>query len=587
MKTLGHLYTHIFSRSKVFALLLVLSSSVYALFVIPMWLQKGYLEDVAAYLAGNATLAALLISLVVLYLARSITGGFLVPFGHAKDLYYEYAITRNVLLSQHRVNNEILLDYYEAAPVFNLMARARTALTSGALREAVNTVGSTLTLTMSLTAMISALYLLGPLFALISMVSIIPIFVEQLVFADRFFQLRRAIVEKRRRQDQCVKHIVAREYALETRVSGASEYFQQQWESYRQEIAGAEMKLHRGKLGFDLLLNLVKSVSVAAVIALGVVYMSQGTLTIGAFSAVVSILAGLHASTGYFITQISSLYAQWKELREVTDYYELERDDGSCGSLSTADTIRLEQVSYRYPGSEDFAVKGVSAQFRPGERVAILGANGAGKTTLVNLILGLYRPTSGVVSYGQQDLAAADKSALYSRMSAVFQDFGLYKLSIADNVRFGDLEATPTDDDICGALTQAGFSLEEYDNGANTFIGKEFNGAELSRGQAQQVAIARCYYNRRADIVVIDEPTAALDPIAEEKLYREFLGLAGNKTAFIISHRLGSVKVADRILVMDSGTIVKDGTHEELLVLNGIYAEMYRQQAGLYERESV
>ncbi len=584
MKTLGHLYTHIFSRSKVFALLLVLSSSVYALFVIPMWLQKGYLEDVAAYLAGNTGLAALLMSLVVLYLARSLTGGFLVPFGHAKDLYYEYAITRNVFLSQHRVNNEILLDYYEAARVFNLMERARTALTSGALRETVNTIGSILTLTLSLTAMISALYLLGPLFALISTVSIIPIFVEQLVFADRFFQLRKTIVEKRRRQDQCVKHIVGREYALETRVSGASEYFQQQWEAYRQEIAGAEMKLHRSKLGFDLLLNLVKSVSVAAVIALGAVSMSRGQLSIGGFSAVISILAGLHASTGYFISQISSIYGQYKELREVTAYYELDRDTGSCQSLPTAAAISLDQVSYRYPGRESFAVRDVSARFEPGERVAILGANGAGKTTLVNLILGLYHPTSGVISYGQQDIAAADKSALYSRMSAVFQDFGVYKQTIADNVRFGDLEATPTDDDICGALTQAGFSLEEYGDSANTFIGKEFNGVELSRGQAQKVAIARCYYNQRADIVVIDEPTAALDPIAEEKLYRRFLELAGKKTTFIISHRLGSVKVADRILVMDSATIVEDGTHEELLRQGGIYAEMYRQQAGLYDR---
>lgn len=584
MRTFRILWKNIFIQSKILILLLIISSSVYALSIIPMWLQKEYLENVELFMIDQVTLSSLLISLFILYLFRSITGGFLIPFGHAKDLYYEYILTRNVLLSQHEINNKIFLEYYESAPVYNLLTRAKTALTTGALRGIVNTVSAILTLGLSLLAMIGSLYLLNPLFALISVVSIIPIFVEQLVFADKFVQLQKKITEKRRKQEQCVKHIIGKEYYLETRISGVAKYFRNKWESYRQEIEQEEMKLQFSRLKFELIFNLIKSISVVGIIVLAAAYMSEGIISIGTFSAVVSILSVMHASTGFFISRISSMYAQYKELTDVTQYYELDKEAESRKSVPTIDTIKLENISFKYPERETFAVKNINQQFSKGEKIAILGVNGAGKTTLINLILGLYRPTEGTVFYGDVDISNVTKSNLYNKMAAVFQDFGVYNLTIKDNVKLGDIEKIYKDTDIYEALSLAGFNYQKYHEQAETFIGREFNGIGLSRGEAQQLAIARSYFNKRANIFIIDEPTAALDPIAEEKLYKKFLHITGDKTTFFISHRLGSVRIADRILVMDSAEIIEDGTHDELLRQNGLYAQMYRKQAALYDR---
>lgn len=536
------------------------------------------------FLLNEITIIVTIFFLFLLYLSRSITGGFIVSFGYAKDLYYEYIITRNVFLSQHQINNKIHLKYYESSPMFNLITRAKNALTSGALRQTINTVGSFLTLILSLTAMIGTMFILNPIYALISTVSVIPIFIKQLIFADKFMQMNKKIIEKKRRQEQFINQIIGKDYFLETRISGASDYFQRKWENYRKEIADEEMSLQYSRLKYDLLLNLIKAVSVVGVIVLASLHMAEGKLSIGGFSAVIGMLSILQSSTIFFINQISNISAHYKELKEVIKYYELEKDKNIDNFDFPVETIQLDNISFKYPSRDEYAVRDICLQFKKGEKIAILGVNGAGKTTLINLILGLYNPTEGKIYYNEKNLETINKKKLYKNLSSVMQDFNVYNLTIKENVIFGDIDKIHKSENIYEALDLAGFNYEKYNKKADTVIGREFNGIELSRGENQQIAIARSYYNKNSEIVIIDEPTAALDPIAEEKLYKEFLKICGNKTTFIVSHRLGSVKIADRIIVMDSSSVIEDGTHEELLKNKGLYYKMYKEQKKLYNR---
>lgn len=243
--------------------------------------------------------------------------------------------------------------------------------------------------------------------------------------------------------------------------------------------------------------------------------------------------------------------------------------------------IRFEHVSFHYPDGRA-ALHDVSFELRPGETVAVVGENGAGKTTLVKLLLRFYDPTEGAVTLGGVNLREVDLNAWRRRVSAVFQDFGRYAYTVLENVELADVEAG---DEVraTAALTKSGFltSAGNLPGGLQTRLGKAFGGTELSGGQWQKLALARALY-RDADVLVLDEPTAALDPRAEAALYTQFVALTEGNTALLITHRLGSVLMADRVLVLKAGRLVEEGTHMELLSRGGEYAELWALQAAQY-----
>lgn len=235
-------------------------------------------------------------------------------------------------------------------------------------------------------------------------------------------------------------------------------------------------------------------------------------------------------------------------------------------------SVAAQSVVFRYPGAAADTLKGVSLRIAPGEVVALVGANGAGKSTLAALLLGLYRPGGGSILVDSADLAER------SRGSAVFQQFIRFALPVRDNVGFSNLVRLRDDAALQGALQQAGSDLKgELD----AWLGAEFGGRDLSGGEWLRVAIARGLL-ARSGLIVMDEPTAAIDPVAEVELVKRLLALGAGRTAIVVSHRLGIARVANRILVMEDGRIAEVGTHAELLASNGIYADMWRAQASWY-----
>jgi ATP-binding cassette subfamily B protein/ATP-binding cassette subfamily C protein len=246
--------------------------------------------------------------------------------------------------------------------------------------------------------------------------------------------------------------------------------------------------------------------------------------------------------------------------------------------------IAFEQVSFRYPGRPEWALREIDLRLEPGEIVGLVGENGAGKSTLVKLRLRLHDPTEGRITYGGVDLRDLDPDDLRSRFGAVFQDFVRYQFTVAENIGLGDPSRIADRARIEEAARRAGAGpvVDSLPQGLDTVLGGWFEaGHELSAGQWQKLAVARAFM-RDADVLVLDEPTASIDAEAEHELFLRFRELAAGRTAIVISHRFSTVRMADRIAVLRGGRIVEIGSHRDLLARGGRYAHLFSLQAQGY-----
>ena len=393
-----------------------------------------------------------------------------------------------------------------------------------------------------------------------------------------------------RRQTEYLESCVTdREYAKETRTLGAAGYFFTQFYDAMRRFHRASIKTERKAARAELLLRTVNILGYAGILALLVRYVTDGSISVGAFA---SVFYSVERVGGVLNAMVEYFGEALKEMGTASFTYDFLSDDGETGITAELDKktdIRLENVCFAYPGGGR-VLSDINLTIKRGETLAVVGENGAGKTTLAKIILGLYDPSSGSVRYGNAENGDGCRTAVdirdyapaqrYKGLSAVFQNFARYKLTAKENITISDVYSGA---DAERAAADAGARLASLPDGPETVLSREFGGTELSGGQWQRVAIARGLY-RAHDVIALDEPTAAIDPIEESNIFRLFRESAKGKTAIIITHRLGSTKIADRILLMDGGAICELGTHEQLMALNGRYARMYREQAAWYDR---
>ena len=316
-----------------------------------------------------------------------------------------------------------------------------------------------------------------------------------------------------------------------------------------------------------------------------------GGASVGSVVQTVGAITAVATAIGSLISGFGAIYHNAVFLKPFDDYCSLpsflhdgnKNVDFSDGHLHE---IEFRNVSFRYPGSDNFALINLTLGFIPTERLAVVGLNGSGKTTMIKLLCRLYDPTEGEILLDGVNIKEYDYEQYISLFSVVFQDTALFPLCLGQNISADDMYDEET---VKKNLDDAGFSerLVEMPEGLDTFIGKEFDdsGIQVSGGEAQKIALARALY-RNAPIVVLDEPTAALDPIAEYEVYTSFDKTIGNKTAIFISHRLSSCRFCGRIAVFEEGRLIQQGTHEELLAdESGRYHELWEAQASHYRAE--
>ncbi len=314
----------------------------------------------------------------------------------------------------------------------------------------------------------------------------------------------------------------------------------------------------------------------------------DGSLTIAEFLLYFSAFSGFSAWVTGILDGIRDILKETRAIGKVQAYLDLPEpfrfEDGEPVPQSAKYVIELEHVSFRYPGAEEDTIHDLSLTLRPGEKVAVVGLNGAGKTTMVKLICGLYDPTEGRVLLNGTDIRTFDRRQFYRLFSAVFQNFSLLDLTVSEVVaqtwRNIDMEK------VKASIQKAGLSekVEGLPKGYETHIGKMayLDGVELSGGETQRLMLARALY-KDGPFLILDEPTAALDPIAESDIYQKYNEMTQGKTSLFISHRLASTRFCDRILFFQNGRILETGTHEELLKKKGGYAHLYDVQARYYQ----
>jgi ATP-binding cassette subfamily B protein len=316
-------------------------------------------------------------------------------------------------------------------------------------------------------------------------------------------------------------------------------------------------------------------------------------ITLGQMTMYLMLFRQGQAAVAAILTAIGGMYEDNLYLSTLYEYLETPsgKKASSPATKNTAkgpspqDGIRFETVSFTYPGASRPALSDIDLHIRPGESLALVGENGSGKTTLIKLLTRLYRPDSGRILLDGKDLEDWEEDALRQRIGVIFQDFSRYQFLVGENIGAGDVRYFDDEEQWREAAVKgmADEIVADLPEGYQTQLGKWFKGGqELSGGQWQKIALARAFMRSEADILVLDEPTAAMDAAAEATIFEHFRNLTLNRIAILISHRFSTVRMASQIVVIENGRIIERGSHEDLMNLDGHYARLFQLQAAGY-----
>lgn len=417
----------------------------------------------------------------------------------------------------------------------------------------------------------------------------VPAFVAEARYSGEAFRNQRRRSAERRMQMYLEMVLTREDGVKEVKLMQLGRLFLQRYIDIFGNIYKEDrnLALRRGFWGYVLGLL----ASVAFYFAYGWVAFAAvaGAITLGQMTMYIAVFRqGLSAVTNC-LTAVNRMYEDNLYLSNLTEYLGHNVPEPGGNRLEgpdPADGIRFERVTFHYPGSEQPALEDVNLHIRPGESLAIVGENGSGKTTLIKLLTRLYSPTGGRILFQGLDLQEWDIDALRRKLGVIFQDFARYQLKVAENIGVGDQSAMGDTGRVYDAAEQ-GLAAEFIRNmpaGYDTQLGTWFpEGKELSGGQWQKIALSRAFMRRDAEVLILDEPTAAIDAKAEAEIFAHFRELAANRIAIIISHRFSTVRIADQIIVLDDGRILERGNHASLLALGGQYATLFELQARGYQ----
>lgn len=486
----------------------------------------------------------------------------------------------------HRLSEftvSLSLEAAEVPEISNMFWRAKDAVYQDRMGNVFHGVFGIIPNAFRIIGTAIVLYQYHPLLVLLALLSIIPSFIVRLIYGQKRYERYCKQTEKSRLGGYLWNVLTGKDTIKEMRVMGSSEYLTDKYFSVQREVF-EENKRFSLKSGFrTFLCDFFKILFYAVSIAFCVYLLRSSLITIGAFSACLGAFTSMQGVSQSLLSSFASIKSQCNYANDYYDFFEFKTDKKASEKCEGfRNTLSAKNLTFRYPGANRNALDGVDFSVYKGEKIAVVGENGSGKTTLTKLLMGLYAPTEGEVDMDGKNITDFDGS-YYENFSLVAQRFGKYSLTFGENIAFSRFTELSDRERIDSAAKSVGIDkLIQEMGGIDTDLGIEFGGKELSGGQWQKVALARGVF-RDADILILDEPTSSLDPMIEYDILSDFVNMAKDKTAFVISHRIGICRMADRILVMKNGKIVETGNHRELLDAGGIYADMWQKQAQWYE----
>jgi len=499
-----------------------------------------------------------------------------------------------VLLAQ-RINVVILekaltldLPHFEDSEFYDKMNQAR----QGASTRPLSLVTRTLGLGRDILSLITygGLLLQFSVWAVVVLVlAAIPPFIAETRFAGEAFRLFSRRTPENRQQYYLETLIAREDYAKEVQLYQLGPLMLQRYQRTFEQLYQEDRKLtiRRGFWGY--LLGLLSTVTFYAAYAWIVVETIANRISLGEMTMYLMVFRQGQSTFSTALTAIGGMYEDNLYLSNLYEFLEQEvtQPQGrATRGLIPNDGIRFEHVTFTYPGVAQPALRGISLHLKPGQKLAIVGNNGSGKTTLIKLLTRLYTPDTGRILLDGLDLQEWDIEVLRRRIGVIFQNFVQYQFTIGENVGVGDVDHLEDQArwEVASDKGMARSFIESMPKGFKTQLGRWFRGGqELSGGQWQKIALSRAFMRSGADILVLDEPTAAMDAEAEMQIFDHFRTITNNQMVVLISHRFSTVRMADKIVVIQKGEVVEQGTHQELLERGGRYARLFSIQAAGYQ----
>lgn len=557
-----------------------------------LWASRGLVSVIVAILAKEAepnliTAAPWVIALVLLAIIRNVAG--------TCDGYLRWHMQNRIGLHQQRALIEAAahIDFavFDQPQTYDLIQRARQAL-GHRLTNLLRFLTEIGQLCVTLAGYSVLLCIADPFLVLVVMLPAIPSAWLKVKAAKSGYIHDYDATPIRRMMAYMIRLLLGASSGQEVRIYNLFDCLFGRWrtnhQQWRQESLAKVWMEVRASIGTTVSEAVAYSIAIF-IIAARIV---GGQLTLGDYVVLVGAAASFQGNLESLLRVIRDVLQDLPLLRDLHFFLErAEKDRSQSGTMVFPKPLQeglvVHNLSFRYPEATEDVLRNINFHVHPGEKVCIVGPNGAGKSTLIKLLLGLYRPNGGTICYDGVDVRSIEPEQIALNCAAVFQDFAQFRRPLREELVPGPPSLHIDDDALWHVINAVGLTkrFQSYTQGLDTFLdpslGEEGSGTELSGGEWQKLALARALV-RNPQVLVLDEPTTALDPQAEVELYQRFVELAVGRMTFLISHRIGSARLANRILVLEAGHIIEDGTHEELLARNGLYAHFFKTQAHWY-----
>ncbi len=557
---------------------------------IQVWLAGRLIDEVVEGFnagGGDAAIRSVVI-LALIQLRILVASSLFQSLGNICQQLLQERLSIHVQLEIMTHANGLDLADFEDATYYDQLQQAQ----SESSRRPVQMVSQVFGLAQSIITFSTMVALLSSLswwIAAAALISPVPAFISQSRYGWWGFQVMRRQSPLRRTMTYLTSLMTTDEYAKEVKLFTIGEYFIERYRSvsttYYAATRSLLVKRYLAAFGWGSITTIASSGTFLYVAVLAI----RGQVTLGSLTVFTQAAAQVQGAFQGILGGIQGIYENGLYL---STYYELlakepritRPDNPVPVRVPFRQGVEFRNVSYQYPGREEFALRNLSFTIEPGETVALVGRNGAGKSTVVKLLGRLYDPTEGEILIDGQDVRSYDPAEIRGQFGVMFQDYATYQFSAADNIGVGNIQHMDDLDEVRDAADRAGASdvITKLPDGFQTTLGKWFEGGhQLSGGEWQKIALARAFM-RDAQILILDEPTAALDARAEHELFSRIKELTTGRMALYISHRFSTARMADCIFLLEHGQLREHGTHEELMLQNGQYAELFELQAASY-----
>jgi ATP-binding cassette subfamily B protein len=480
------------------------------------------------------------------------------------------------------------LRHFEDAEFYDQLVKARREASSRPLSVVTETF-QLFQNALTLAGYVALLFRFSGLAVVGLVLAAIPATIVEMKFSNTAFRMRNWRSPEARRMNYLEYVLANDDHAKEVKIFHLGPVLLERYKQLGETFFAEDRRLAVRRAGWAYLLSLLGTGAFYACYAFMAGAAAVGSLSLGNMTLYVIAFRQGQQAFQSILSAIGGMYEDNLYMSNLFQYLAIPIAGAPLAQLAEAapaeEGIRFEGVGFKYPGASSWALRGLDLTIPKGRSLALVGHNGAGKTTFIKLLTRLYEPTEGRILLDGKDLRAWDPEALRKRVGVVFQDFNQYQFKVRENVGLGSVEHREDDERIHRAVDRGGAAevIAGLQGGLDTQLGRWFKeGVELSGGQWQKVALARAFMREEADILVLDEPTAALDAEAEHAVFERFRSLAEGRTTILISHRFPTVRMADRIVVLEGGKVIEQGSHEALVAQGGRYAQLFSLQAEGY-----